>query len=285
MDDQLEKLKQQYKQIPIPDELDFIVNQALKKSYRRKMRSRWISAASAAVLLFLIGINVSTSVANAFSAIPGVGPLIKVLTIREYIVNDDSHNANIKVPGITNLKDKALELGLNEKYLEEAKALYDQFQEESSKAALGVDAGYTVMTDTDDIFAIARYVVETTGSSSENMKYDTIDKKNQILLTLPLLFKDDQYIEVISNNIKEQMKERVKADPDKTYWIENEEGDSSIEVFQSIRANQNFYINADNQLVISFDKYEVAPGYMGVQEFVIPAKVLSDILISHNYVN
>jgi len=284
MDDQLEKLKQQYKQIPIPDELDFIVNQALKKSYRRKMRSRWISAASAAVLLFLIGINVSTSVANAFSAFPGVGSLIKVLTIREYIVNDDSHNANIKVPGIANLKDKALELGLNEKYLEEAKALYDQFQEESSKAALGVDAGYTVMTDTDDIFAIARYVVETTGSSSENMKYDTIDKKNQILLTLPLLFKDDQYIEVISSNIKEQMKERVKADPDKTYWIENEEGDSSIEVFQSIRSNQNFYINADNQLVISFNKYEVAPGYMGVQEFVIPAKVLSDILISHNYV-
>ncbi|CAG7616953.1 RsiV family protein [Paenibacillus allorhizosphaerae] len=230
----------------------------------------------------MIGINVSTSAAQAFSAIPGVGPFIKVLTIRQYIVKDDHHHADIKVPGISNLNDKALELGLNEKYLAEGKALYDQFQKDMGSAVnghFGVDAGYIVKTDTDDIFAIARYVVTSAGSSSEERKYDTIDKKNQILLTLPLLFKDDRYIEVISDNIKKKMKDQMKADPVKTY-----DGKVPVETFKNIRADQNFFINADGHLVISFNKYEVAPGYMGVQEFIIPTEVIADLLLSRNYV-
>ncbi|MFB8736384.1 hypothetical protein ACEQPO_30285 [Bacillus sp. SL00103] len=39
------------------------------------------------------------------------------------------------------------------------------------------------------------------------MTYDTIDKKNHVLITLPSLFKDDRYIDVISENIKEQNEE------------------------------------------------------------------------------
>ena len=31
----------------------------------------------------------------------------------------------------------------------------------------------------------------------------------------------------------------------------------------------NFYINADGNPVVCFEKYEVSPGFMGVQEFVI----------------
>ncbi|MDF2950278.1 MAG: protein of unknown function DUF3298-containing protein, partial [Sedimentibacter sp.] len=48
--------------------------------------------------------------------------------------------------------------------------------------------------------------------------------------------------------------------------------------------NQSFYINSENKLIISFDKYEVAPGYMGVLEFEIPSDILGDILISDEYI-
>jgi len=37
-------------------------------------------------------------------------------------------------------------------------------------------------------------------------------------------------------------------------------------------------------LVISFDKYEVGPGYMGIQEFEIPTEVIADILVSNEYI-
>ncbi|MDE7061582.1 MAG: RsiV family protein, partial [Lachnospiraceae bacterium] len=41
-------------------------------------------------------------------------------------------------------------------------------------------------------------------------------------------------------------------------------------------ADRNFYLNAENKLVIVFDEYEVAPGSMGMPEFVIPEEVLEE---------
>ena len=36
---------------------------------------------------------------------------------------------------------------------------------------------------------------------------------------------------------------------------------------------QNFYINSEGKVVIVFEKYEIAPGYMGTQEFVIDKQI------------
>jgi hypothetical protein len=188
------------------------------------------------------------------------------------------------------LEDKGLENSLNQKYLDENKELYEQFitdmekLKENGGGHLGVDSGYTVKTDTDRILSIGRYVVNTVGSSSTTMKYDTIDKEKKILITLPSLFKDDTYIDIISENIKKQMIEQYKADNQKFYWVEGIEQSASMELFERIPKEQNFYINTEGKLVISFDKYEVAPGYMGVVEFVIPTEILSDSLVSSEYI-
>ncbi|MEK3911799.1 DUF3298 and DUF4163 domain-containing protein [Paenibacillus sp. FSL H7-0331] len=290
MDTQFKKLQDEYKQVPIPEELDLIVNRALRKGRKKRIPTKWLAGVSAAALLFVIGINTSTTVANAFSAIPGVESIVKVLTFKEYKIDEPYYNADVKVPAITNLDNKALELELNEKYLKENKQLYDEFQAEmeslkkNGDGHLGLDTGYEVKTDNDQLLSIGRYVVNTVGSSSTTMKYDTIDKTNQLLLNLPMLFKDDRYMNVISDNIKEQMKARMKADPNKIYWISTEKNDVPTEEFMTIKKDQSFYINNEGKLVISFDKYEVAPGYMGITEFIIPTDVLADVLVSHHYV-
>ena len=36
---------------------------------------------------------------------------------------------------------------------------------------------------------------------------------------------------------------------------------------------QNFYINSNGKVVIVFEKYEIAPGYMGIQEFEIDEQI------------
>jgi hypothetical protein len=290
MDTPFKKLQDEYKQVPIPEELDLIVNRALRNGRKKRIPSKWLAGVSAAALIFVIGINTSTTVANAFSAIPGVESIVKVLTFKEYKIDEPYYNADVKVPAITNLDNKALELELNEKYLKENKQLYDEFQAEmeslkkNGDGHLGLDTGYEVKTDNDQLLSIGRYVVNTVGSSSTTMKYDTIDKTNQLLLNLPMLFKDDRYMSVISENIKEQMRARMKADPNKIYWISTEKNDVPTEEFMTIKKDQNFYINNEGKLVISFDKYEVAPGYMGITEFIIPTDVLSDVLVSHHYV-
>ena len=67
----------------------------------------------------------------------------------------------------------------------------------------------------------------------------------------------------------------MKKDSNKVYFIDQDEG--GLENFSKIEKNQDFYINDKNQLVISFDEYEVAPGYMGAIEFVIPDDVLNEL--------
>ena len=298
MDDKLEKLKREYMNIPIPEELDFVVRKALKESEVNRMRRKShmnrirIAAASVAAVftVLIVGANTSQVFAATLSKVPVVGSIVKVLTFREYAVNEGTFNADIKVPAIQGTENKTLENSLNEKYLEEGKSLYEGFNadmEELKKNGgghLGVDSGYEVKTDTDRILSIGRYTVNTVGSSSTTMKYDTIDKKNEILITLPSLFKDDSYVDIISENIKKQMVEQNKADSDQYYWVEGIEQDSSMELFDKIAKDQNFYINPEGKLVISFDKYEVAPGYMGVVEFVIPTDILSDVLVSNEYI-
>lgn len=89
-----------------------------------------MASVGATAVIFLVAINTSTTVASALSSIPGVDRIIKVLTIKEYVVEEENYDANIKVPAVTDMENKELELGLNSKYLSENKALYEKFQAE-----------------------------------------------------------------------------------------------------------------------------------------------------------
>lgn len=298
MEKGLKDLKNEYLDIPIPEELDFVVRKAIKenRSLKPKERSSFkktiIAAASALIIMatVTVGINTSPAFAETLSKVPIVGGIVKVLTFKEYTLNDETFNADIKIPEISGLKDEELQKALNEKYLEENEKLYQQFindMEEMKKSGgghLGVDSGYIIKTDNDRILSVGRYVVNTVASSSTTFKYDTIDKKNEVLITLPSLFKDDSYINIISENIKEQMIKRHKEDENMIYWVSGVEDEDLIELFEKISKDQNFYINNDGKLIICFDKYEVAPGYMGVQEFIIPTEVISNVLVSNEYI-
>ena len=102
------------------------------------------------------------------------------------------------------------------------------------------------------------------------------------MITLSSLFKDDSYIDIISDNVKSQMEEEMKSDKYKFYWVERD--NYAIDPFEKILKEQAFYINSEGKLVISFDKYEVAPGYMGTPEFIIPTEILSDVLVGNEYI-
>ncbi|WP_455794103.1 DUF3298 domain-containing protein [Clostridium butyricum] len=297
-DKNLQQLKKNYMDVPIPVELDFIVKKSLEdngvKITNSKANFKGIKIAVASIVaataLFTVGVNSSPVFAASLSNVPVVGIIVKILTFREYTVNEDSYNADIKVPSIQGLENKDLENSLNDKYLTENKKLYEEFMADmedmksNGDGHLGVSSGYVVKTDNDKLLSIGRYVVNTVGSSSTTMKYDTIDKDSEILITLPSLFKNDSYVNIISENIKKQMIEQNKADENKFYWVEGIEKDMNMELFEKISKDQNFYINSEGKLVISFDKYEVAPGYMGVVEFVIPTEILSDSLVSNDYI-
>lgn len=291
----LEQLKKEYRDVPIPLELDFVVKKALKESGANSIRSKnsfkriGIAAASTVtfVTLLTVGINYSPVFASTLSKVPVIGGIVEVLTLGKYTVNEDRFTANIEVPAIQGLANKALENSLNEKYLAEGKKLYQEFMAEMENMKDGqgnfaVDSGYIVKTETDKILSIGRYTLTVKASGEEKLKYDTIDKENEILITLPSLFKDNSYVEIISENIKSQMREQMKADESIIYWVDSQR--EYVDNFDKIAENQNFYINKEGKLVISFDEYEVAPGSMGVVEFIIPTEAISNILVSNEYI-
>ena len=284
----MNKFRNEYENIEIPDELEFLVRTTIKEQEKKMKRKNIINksviAAAVAGVVFVGSINLSSEISYALSEVPVLGSIVRVLTFKTFELKDNNFDAQLKTPAIEGL-DSKLEAMLNEKYLDENQKLYDDFMKEidelkkadMDEAHMGIASGYEVKTDTDKLLVIGRYVVNTAGSSSTTIKYDTIDKQNKLLITLPSLFKDEAYIDIISENIKAQMKEQMK-DENNVYWLEDEMmGDEN---FSKIDKNQSFYITKDNQLVIAFDKYEVAPGYMGNPEFIIPSELLKDALVS-----
>ena len=282
--------------IEIPKELDSLVNAAIekgKKTERMIIMKKWIrnSAATAAAIIvgFVGAANLSPTFAKSLSDIPVLNTLVKVVSFRQFDYHEDTYEATINTPVLEGLTNEKLEATLNQKYLEENKKLYEQFEKDVADMKsfeegghLGIDSGFEIKTNNDQILSIARYVVNTVGSSSTTMTYDTIDKQNEIIITLPSLFKDDSYIEIISENIKEQMRTKKAADSNLMYWIAGEP--DAIDGFDRILADQPFYITDQGKLVISFDKYIVGPGSMGIQEFEIPTDTIQDILVSNTYI-
>ena len=104
----------------------------------------------------------------------------------------------------------------------------------------------------------------------------SVDKKSGKQITLKNLFKKGSgYIDRISDNIKEQMRAQMKENADVTYFVDDENNKFN---FKSISNKTNFYVNEKGKLTLVFDKYEVAPGYMGMVEFSIPTGEIVDMV-------
>ena len=265
------------------------VDTIVEVTSKKKRLPKWVFGSVAAAAILTAGLNVSPTMARNLADIPVLGNVVEVLTFVNYELEEDTHSANIKVPKISG--ESADIATLNEKYATEGKALYEKFLAEMEQAEggyLGVDSGYIVQTDTEKLLSVGRYVAETAGSSSMAMKYDTVDKQKEMVITLPSLFKDDRYISLISDYITDQMRHEMKAtNQEKTYWVSGAglQDEELVDLFTTIKAEQNFYITKEGKLVIVFDEYEVAPGYMGIVEFEIPTTLLDDVLVNNEYIH
>ena len=268
-------LKKEYMDIKIPENLDDVVKESIKKVDRKSIVNKKIIG-SAAVLAIVFGINISPAFADVVSDIPIVGNIVKLVTVKNYTLKKNNVEADIKVPAIEGLENKQLEENLNEEFIENGKKIYEELIEEFpsiNNQMKYVGSDYKIKADNDSFLSIEIIKEEIQASSYTTKKHYTIDKNKQIVLTLPMLFEGDNYIEEISNDIKAQMIENMKKDSNLIYFLEADENEEVIDSFDKIKENQDFYINNDGNLVICFDQYEVAPGYMGTLEFIISDKI------------
>jgi len=278
--------KAKEEQIKIPDFIEKRIERTLvclpekeNRIYRIPVLSRIVAAAACVlfIMLFLLP-NVSVSYAKALEKVPVLGDIVRVVTIRNYVYSDGRHEMNIDVPQIEDDANEAADY-INKDVAALTDVLVEQFykdlEEYGSDGYGSIQVDYETVTDSPRWFTLKVLVSETAASSDNYFKFYHIDKQSGKIVELADLFDTDSFSDVLTEEIKKQMQERMKADETVVYWID----DCEIgEEFTSVRKNHNFYWNGDGDLVIVFDKYEVAPGSMGTPEFVIGKDIIKDIL-------
>ena len=299
MSDRLEEMKTDYKNIEVPDELKERLEVTIAKAKlenvaaRRKRKIILFSAriggtAAAAMLTITVLANSSATVAKAMEKVPVLGKITQVVTFRAYEDNKENTEAKIDSAKVEGLKDKDEEAKLNKSIEEYTNMVIARYKEDVKKLGKkgheAVTTSQTVLTDNDRWFSMKISTEVSQASTDVTQKFYTVNKQTGKIAELKDFFKKgSDYVGVISQNVIKQMQVQMNNTDYKNYFLPNEEDQElydsgAVEAFKKIKADQNFYINNDGNLVIAFDKYEVAPGYMGTPEFVIPQKALADII-------
>lgn len=299
---QLELLKQNYQQPNMSKEQVEImknkINNAKKENNEKKHKIilKTISAAAAVTALFILLPNTSKDIAYAMSNIPIVGRLVDVVTFRDYQYQSERNTADITVPELTateNSTDKSDYSSASTEQSSSLKKTTEEINQEIKEITdniiaefeenLKYEEGYQdvivkseVLNTTENYFTLKLICYQGSGSGAEWDYFYTIDLSTGERIQLADLFVDGaDYITPISENIKKQMKEQMDADENVAYWLDNK--DIPEWNFKQITDDTLFYLNENNNIVISFNEGDVAPMYMGCVEFEIPAEVCAEI--------
>ena len=247
-----------------------------KKPLLRYYRFAISAACIVFVTIFLLP-NVSVAYAKTLEKIPFIGEIVRVVTVRNYYYSDEMHEMDIKVPKIEN-ENKDAFAPINSEIQELTDTLLKEFNKDLEQigndghSSLYID--YNVVMNTDTWFTLKIQIVRATGSGSTPYKYYHLDKRTGNIIALGDIAIRKEFYEKVEQEIENQMLEEMKRDDDKIYWVQDALFGNTV----SIDSQHNFYWNENGNLIIPFDKYEVAPGYMGSPEFTIDKSKLKEYI-------
>ena len=275
---QFKQLKEEYEEVPIPPELDEMIRSTIHQAQRERKRKRhfqqlFISVA-ALFFIFVSSLNISPVFAQSVGALPGMQKFVQLLTIDTFHFDKETYEAVIETPTV-DASSRAAQF-LNEQFIESNEQLYEQFKqemkvfEESGGGHLAVSSTVDVLHDDDILFVLKKTNTQIEASSYVTQQFYTVDKALDLVLTLPSLFKDSSYVDLLNDEVKRQIANSERAN----YFQRN----------IHIKPDQSFYINEDHQLVLSFNQYEIGAGVLGPVEFTIPTDVVQSILVSDRYI-
>ena len=271
-----EEAKRTYESMDIPEKLPNVVDQAFTRATARR-RLAWykpaLSAAAAVCILFVALLNISPTFANAMAEVPVLGNVAKVLTFRQYAIETDSEWITVNQPSIAETGNTELEKRVNNEIQEKIDAIVAEARQEAKQnredaIARGqdpaqlmpviLDIRYEIKSSSEKALSFVIYKTETAASAYTQ----------QIFYNLDLASGKPDYKQIADKAVKDTIDQRMAEDPEKwPYFVPTPE--MPDEGFQGIADDQKFYIDKDGNVVVSFDEYEIGPGSMGIQDFVV----------------
>ena len=160
---------------------------------------------------------------------------------------------------------------------QEVRAYTDELLTQFYKDCERIGNGYqdlrvssVVLTNTDTWFTLRIDATQTEASSYAFSRFYHIDKATGQMISLRDLFRDGtDYVSVLSNEVLRQVEAQMSANQALAYFPED---------FAGIDAEQNFYLDANGNLVLVFDEFAIAAGSMGMPEFTIEKNIYQDLL-------
>ena len=284
----MEDAKRKYAEVPIPAELSERVLQEVEKANRRrkyiivrqstkKLMRRGLTAVAVLAVVFAVGLNTSTAFAGAAADIPIIGGLARVFTFRSYETKTDDLKISVHIPGIDMISQEFSELevsvnteihALCQAYADEAVKRAEEYrqafmdtggtEEEWEAHNIQIKVWYEVKAQTEEYLSLAIMGAENWSSAYSKTRYYNFDLREGKIITLKDVLGED-YAQLAGESIRLQMKEREES--------------GGVEFFDEelpeVNESTAFYMNEAGHPVIAFEKYEIAPGAAGPQEFEI----------------
>lgn len=235
-------------------------------------RFKFAAAPLAAAAFLLVG-------GMAYAASPDVAPS---LTYSMLTHQEEGFDASIQIPILGGTGSADLEAAVNARSLEASVTLYRDFMSKMAELKAEGSRNYALTAVSkvaaygDGLLTLEHSRTEAMASSETVVRYETIDLGTGRELVLSDLFKDDGYSKVLSGIVKAQMKEQMKKDGSKSYFLDE------LEKNFEIGKDQPFYIES-GKLVLVFNQGTVAPYSMGTCTFEIPTKEIQGSLAQQTY--
>ena len=292
--------KNSYESIPIPEKLNEIVAQTIASRNKEEIHMSYentnttdktnhpvwkgcMAAAAAFLVAGTIGLNVSPAFAEEMAKIPAIGQLAQVLTFRSFegTINDVELYVNVPVirgfEGEIPAKVNAQIQQLTAEYETQAKNDLAEYKEsffaaggtekEWANRTMSLFIDYDVRYFEDNILSLQVTTAKSWVSAEEEYHFYNIDLKQDTELTLEDVL-GKNYAEICNTSISKQINERMASDKNAVFFgFGNDEG--MMDGFTTVDETTAFYLNENGSVVISFPEYSIAPGSMGIQEFLI----------------
>ena len=207
----MERWKTEYHNIQVPKEVREKMEEAIKRAQESKKKAkkrrtiRYLQSAAAVIAIVLILPNTSQTVAAAMQQIPLLGNFFKVVTVREYQVEEDRYQADVKVPEVVPESTDTIPEETKEEAQKSAEAINfdiqkvtDELIEEFKSTMEEFEDGYgdiyidsKVLVDNEKWFSLDLVLYQGAGSGYERHRHYTIDKTTGKRATLSDFYEEN----------------------------------------------------------------------------------------------
>ena len=189
----------------------------------------------------------------------------KLQLLKEKHYETEGTIVTVKIPHVVNVKDDKVKKVINKLITQAIDDFTNEFKEfdkePNTEHKLIADITFQNYYSDDKIISFSINANQIMADSYLQKKFYTVDLKTGEVYNIEHFLGSD-YQNIVKKSVQQQIAENKEKYPNLMYF------DEAVNNLK-ITNEQPFYINKDNQVVVVFNQFEIAPGYMSLPEFII----------------